>query len=137
MAKTIEEKEQFVQLRAKGFSFDKIAEELEVSKPTLLKWQAEFNEEIKEAQYFEYENLLNQYKVVRRARFEIHAKLLQASLEELEKRASEQELAELETADLLKLVFSLEKRLEKDTEKPLLTVPVPEWSFEQEEVVEL
>ena len=38
MVKTIEDKQRFVELRAKGLSFERIAEELKVSKPTLIKW---------------------------------------------------------------------------------------------------
>ncbi len=35
------EKEKFIQLRAKGLSFDKISKELNISKPPLLKWNEE------------------------------------------------------------------------------------------------
>jgi transposase-like protein len=44
--KDINLKEKFIQLRAKGFSFDKIAKEISTSKPTLLKWSEEFEGEI-------------------------------------------------------------------------------------------
>ena len=39
-------KEKFIQLRAKGLSFDKIAKQIKISKPTLLKWSEEFEKEI-------------------------------------------------------------------------------------------
>ena len=44
--KDLQTKEKFIELRARGLSFNKIAEEIEVSKPTLLKWSSEFSEEI-------------------------------------------------------------------------------------------
>ena len=41
MAKTLEDKYAFIELRAKNFSFDKITEALDISKPTLIKWVKE------------------------------------------------------------------------------------------------
>jgi transposase len=138
MTKTLEEKEKFIQLRARGYSFDKIAEELDISKPTLIKWQGEFNEQVKQQQYFELENLLNQYELMRRNRFEKYSRLLNAVFEELETKTEEQELEELSVPELLKLADKLETRLEQDTGKPLLKVKLPDnWSFGLEEQVEL
>ena len=39
MAKAIDEQTKFNELRAKGHSFDKIAQEIKTSKPTLIEWQ--------------------------------------------------------------------------------------------------
>ena len=44
--KPIETKHNFIKLRAKGNSFDKIAKELGVAKQTLIDWSKEFEEEI-------------------------------------------------------------------------------------------
>jgi len=138
MTKNIEEKEKFVQLRARGYSFDKIAKELDTSKPTLIKWQGEMNNQVKEQQYFELENLLEQYSLMRRNRFEIHSKLLNAVFQELENRAEEQELSGLSVTELYKLAEKLENRLSQDTDKPLLKVNLPDnWNFSLEEQVEL
>lgn len=38
MSKTLDEKQQFIELRAKGYSFQKISDELRISKPTLIEW---------------------------------------------------------------------------------------------------
>jgi len=136
MTKTIEEKEQFIQLRAKGYSFDKIAEALNISKPTLIKWQGEMNEQVKEQQYFELESLLEEYSLMRRNRFEAHSSLLHAVFQELQNKVEQQELEQLSVSELLKLALQLEKRLSQDTEKPLLKVAIPEnWNFSLEEVV--
>ena len=86
MAKTVEEKEKFIQLRAKGLSFDKIAKELNVSKNTLLKWNGEFYEQVEEAQFHELDSLLDEFKVSRRTRFEQNCKILNAVYKELNKR---------------------------------------------------
>lgn len=138
MTKTLEQKEQFILLRAKGYSYDKITEELDISKPTLIKWQGELNEQVKKQQYFELENILNQYEILRRNRFEKYSRLLNAVFQELESKTEQQELSELSVPELLKLADKLETRLEQDTGKPLLKVNLPEdWTFSLEEAVEL
>lgn len=138
MTKTLEEKEQFIQLRARGWSFDKIAEKLEISKPTLLDWQGQFSKDIKEQQFFEYENLLEQYELARRNRFEIHSRLLNEVFQELERKVEQEQLSELSIPELLKLADRLETRLSQDTKKPLLKVELDQnFTYGKEEVVEL
>jgi len=134
--KTIEEKEKFIQLRAQGFSFDKIAEELEVSKPTLLKWNGEFLSEIQEAQFHELDKILNEYQVHRKKRFEKNCKLLNAVYAELEKKV--EKLEKLSVPELAKLAEALESKLEKETERSSIYIPVPSnYSFQQTERIEL
>ena len=123
MTKTIQEKEKFIQLRAQGLSFDKIAEELNISKNTLLKWQGEFFEEVKEAQFTEYENLLNEYQVHRTKRFEQNCKLLKAVYAELEKRT--ERLEKCSVPELEKLAEKLEKRIEEEASRSAIKIPVP------------
>ena len=53
----IEIKQQFIQLRAKGYSFDKIAKELGKAKQTLIDWSKEFQEEIANVKASELESL--------------------------------------------------------------------------------
>ena len=134
--KTIEQKEKFVQLRAQGFSYDKISEELEVSKNTLLKWNGEFLQEIKEAEFHEFDNLLNEYKVHRKKRFEQNCKLLKAVYAELEKRTDN--LQKLSVPELAKLAEALENKLETESDRSAIPVPIPsKYSFETTELIEL
>jgi transposase len=134
--KTIEEKQRFIQLRAQGYSFDKIAEQLEVSKPTLLSWSGELYSEVQEAVFHEQEQLLNQYQVMRRARFEVYTRLLSEALQELSKRAEEnRKLEKLSVSELLKLALTLEERLEQDTAQKLVLVdtqPHKSWNIHTE-----
>lgn len=116
MTKSIVEAEKFIELRAKGFSFDKIAEETGISKPTLLKWNKEYMEHIEEAQYFELQNLLFQYGVMRRNRIEVISEMLGSALLELKSRAGGGGLSRMETDKLLNFILTLEQRLEKETE---------------------
>lgn len=114
MAKTTAEIEKFIELRAKGYSFDRIAEEINTSKPTLLKWSSEYNKELEEQQYFELQNLLSQYGLMRKSRVEGVSVLLQGVMEELKKRANKEQLAGLSTDKLFSLFLSLEGRLEHE-----------------------
>ena len=133
MAGNIEQQARFIELRGKGMSFQKIAEEMGVSKPTLIKWNGELLEQVKEAQYMEFENLVEQYGLFRKRRFEIYCKALNSALKEFEERAEKGELKEVPTDKLLNLLEQLEKRVEKDTSRELLSVHVRDtWKLNEE-----
>ena len=133
MAGNIEQQARFIELRGKGMSFQKIAEEIGVSKPTLIKWNGELLEQVKEAQYMEFENLVEQYGLFRKRRFEIYCKALNSALKEFQERAEKGELKDIPTDKLLNLVEQLEKRVEKDTSRELLSVHVRDtWKLNEE-----
>lgn len=133
MAGNIEQQAKFIELRGRGMSFQKIAEEIGVSKPTLIKWNGELLEQVKEAQYMEFENLVEQYGLFRKRRFEIYCKALNSALKEFEERAEKGELKEVPTDKLLNLLEQLEKRVEKDTSRELLSVHVRDtWKLNEE-----
>ena len=127
--KTVEDKQRFVELRAKGLSFERIAEELSVSKPTLIKWSEELFHEVQEAQFYELENLLENYKLMRKQRFENYCKLLSSALAELESRAAAGKLQRVPTEKLLSMVEQLEKRVQQDTQQELVSVIVEKEGF--------
>lgn len=137
MAGNIEKQAKFIELRGKGMSFQKIAEEIGVSKPTLIKWNGELLEQVKEAQYMEFEGLVEQYGLFRRERFEVYCKALNSALKEFQERAEQGELKEVPTDKLLNLLEQLEKRVEKDTSKELLSVRVKDNFHFGEEYLEL
>jgi len=91
--KSVEEKQKFVELRAKGLSFERIAEEIKVSKPTLIKWSEELFHEVQEAQFYE-----------------------------LESRAAAGKLQEVPTEKLLSMAEQLEKRVQQETQQELVSV---------------
>jgi len=116
MTKTTEEVEKFIELRAKGLSFDKIAEQTGTSKPTLLKWNETYLEYIEEAQFYELQNLLFQYGVMRRNRVEVFSEMLGSALLELKRRAGSSDFSRMDTEKLLNFILSLEQRVEKETD---------------------
>lgn len=124
MTKTLEEQEKFIELRAQGLSFERISKELNVSKPVLLKWSGELLERIKQAQFYELENIVEKYSLMRAKRFEVHSKLLSSALQELQERAENNKLKTLSTEKLFQLVEELEQRIEKDTSRELVAVSV-------------
>lgn len=110
-------------LRGQGKSFEAIAQELGISKPTLLKWQGELLDQIKEQEFYEVQQLTELYQVTRRERFETIAKLLGAVKAELARRADAEQLADLTLDKLTALALLLEKRLSQDTGRELVSVP--------------
>ncbi len=79
-------KEQFIQLRAEGYSFDRIAKEISVSKPTLMNWEGELKVKISEASFIRYMALAEEFQLVRQERIKRLAKQLRKVEAELEKR---------------------------------------------------
>lgn len=57
--------EEFIRLRALGLSYDKIAKTINVSKPTLLKWNQQHSADISNQLYFNVDNLLEQHGVIK------------------------------------------------------------------------
>lgn len=72
-----EQQERFIELRAEGLSYDKLAAELGISKPTALKLGHDFEQEVKRLQFVHLEAMAEQYKLVKTARIEGLAKLLE------------------------------------------------------------
>ena len=122
MAHDNEQKMAFVIQRAQGKSYESIAQELGVSKPTLIKWHGELYNQIREQEFYEVQNITEAYAVTRRQRFEANAKLLGAVMSEMARRADAEMLAELPTDKLVNLAMNLEKRLMQDTGRELVSV---------------
>lgn len=62
--------DRFIELRAQGMSFEKIASQLNVSKPTLVKWSMDYREEIAGWEYKRAQELMTQHNLNRYAIFE-------------------------------------------------------------------
>lgn len=124
MAYTNDQRMAFVMQRAQGKSFDKIADDLGITKQTLIKWQGELFSQIREQEFFEVQAITEAYAVTRRQRFDATAKALHAVLAELSRRIDTDQLAELPTDKLVNLALTLEKRLMQDTGRELVSVHV-------------
>lgn len=113
MTKSTEQQAQFIELRAKGLSFQSIAEKMDVSKPVLLGWAKDFDSNIKEQRAIELQALLEQYSASKMARLENFAKLLQAIQKEFDGRMAEEygAFGLTQPEKLLAMMMILDKRL--------------------------
>ena len=96
-----EKQDQFIELRAKGLSYDRIAKEINVSKPTLIKWSKDFELEISNLKAIELEALQEKYFMLKANRIKLFGEKLKAIQEELDKR----DLSEVPTAKLFELMI--------------------------------
>lgn len=122
MAYSNDQKNEFVLRRAQGLSFNKIAQDLGISKSTLLQWQGELLNQIKEQEFYEIQDITEQFRITRRDRFEVTARLLGAVRDELARRANTEQLADMPVDKLVNLAMILEKRIAQDTGRELVNV---------------
>lgn len=112
-------------MKAKGLSFDKIAQELGVCKPTLLKWSQDYKKEIANLFYFQFETMIAQFRLERTSRIESMATILSKAIEALKSRSfddlSSKELLCIiaQTGENLNAEFSRVKYITNECEDPI------------------
>lgn len=77
---------QFIELRARGFSYARIAKQLRVSKATLTAWSQELEAEIASLKALELEALYESYHLLREGRIKLLGEQLRAIQAEIAKR---------------------------------------------------
>jgi transcriptional regulator with XRE-family HTH domain len=85
----MEVKSQFIELRAKGWSYLKIARKLKVSKNTLASWGAELDGDIASLRAVEMEALHEKYFMTKEARIQLLGEQLKEIKAELKRRGLE------------------------------------------------
>ena len=98
---TVNVKQRFVELRAKGYSYDKIAKELKKAKQTLIDWGTELQEEIANLKAMELEELYNKYFLLKEHRIQTFGELL----DKMKKEVTNRDLSEVPTGKLLELLI--------------------------------
>ena len=111
---TFEVKNKFIELRAKGFSFDKIAKELGIAKQTLINWNREFEEVISNKKALEIEALHEMFFLSKEQRVKDFGILLLNIKKELLSR----NLEEVPTDKLLDLFLKFNIQIEKEIVSP-------------------
>jgi len=111
---TNEKKEKFIQLRAKGYSFDKIAKKLQMSKQTLIDWNKELEEEISNFKAMELELLYEKYYLTREQRLQTFGQMLSRLKDEIDIR----ELSEIPTDKLLDLWLKYNDKVKDELIEP-------------------
>jgi transposase len=111
--KDLKTKERFIVLRAEGRSFESIAEELNVSKTTLITWSQKLNREINNARYLAYQRLIEQYKMTK---IDSINSLMQ-QLQKINNAIDEKDIKELSYKDLILLKEKLINQLNGEASK--------------------
>ena len=114
--------QRFVELRAQGWSFARIAAELNVSKRTLIDWGRKFQFDIQNARAIELEALQEQLLASRETRLRALGEQLRQVEDELKKR----NIADIPTARLFSLAESLRRQILRETGEARFTAPVTE-----------
>ncbi|AEN91937.1 hypothetical protein BMWSH_5059 [Priestia megaterium WSH-002] len=96
-----DQKEQFIELRAKEVSYEKISKTLGVSKPTLIKWGKELDIEVSNLRALELELLHEKYYVSKKKRIEFFGEQMNKLNSEINKR----DLSEISTEKLIELLM--------------------------------
>lgn len=81
-----ETKEQFIELRAKGWSYDRIAKELQTSKQTLFKVEQGIHLRNSQPSAIELQAFQKRYYLLKEKRFELFRDKVQTIKDELDRR---------------------------------------------------
>ena len=110
-------KQRFIELRAEGLSFDKIAKELKKSKPTLIDWSRELKEEVANLKALELETLYEKYYLQKEARLKTFGDMLNKIKAEIETR----DLSDVPTARLLDLLLTYDRQAKEELIEPVFS----------------
>ena len=110
----LQTKERFIELRAKGWSYDKIAKELGKAKQTLIDWGKELEDEIANLKALELEALYESYYLLRENRLQTFGAMLTKIKEEVESR----DLSDVPTDKLLELLLKYNSQVKEEIIEP-------------------
>lgn len=110
----MEEKQRFIELRAQGWSYDRIAQELGRAKQTLVDWGREFKEEIANLKALELDKLYQEYYLTKESRLQTFGQMLTRIKDELLNR----DLSEVPTDKLLELFLKYNSQVKEEIIEP-------------------
>ena len=113
-------KNKFVELRAKGLSFEKISKKISVSKPVLIDWSRELRLEIANAKAVEFDFLIETYALSVKYRLQNFGEMQKKLTAEFKNR----NISDIPTDKLAELILKVSVAIEREN----LTV-----QFQQEE----
>jgi len=111
----METKEQFIELRARGYSYDKIAKQLGKAKQTVIDWGKDLSGEIANRKALELEALYEEQYLVKEARM----KRLGTILSKLENEIKSRDLTNLNTDKLLDLFLKYMSLVKEEIIEPI------------------
>ncbi len=107
--------DKFIALRADGWSYDKISQELKVSKQTLINWGRKYRHDIFNLIQIKKEAMKDEYGVLEHRRIEILGKPLKKIQTEIEKR----DFSELPLDKAVGLLIQLTEKLKEEEGKEI------------------
>jgi hypothetical protein len=116
----VEIQQRFVFLRAEGWSFARIAEDLQVSKPTLIKWSRKFQFDIQNQRAIFIETLQEKWL----STLDLRVNALGEQLRKVEAEIAKRDIATLPTGRLFALADSLRRQIKTETGPIRFTTPV-------------
>ena len=105
----LRKRERFIELRAQGLSYDRIARIIHVSKPTLLKWNEAFRDRIAALRSLRLDELHDKFQLLAESRLESYGREIQKIHRELKNRDYSDVATERLPDILVKLYTSLRK----------------------------
>lgn len=110
----MEQKQRFIELRAQGWSYDKIAQELGKAKQTLVDWGKEFKGEIANLKALELDHLYQEYYLTKENRLQTFGQMLNKIKDEVLNR----DLSEVPTDKLLDLFLKYNSQVKEEIIEP-------------------
>jgi len=120
LALDVETQQRFVFLRSQGWSFARIAEDLKVSKPTLINWSRKFQFEIQNQRAISIEALQEEWLSSR----DIRVNALGEQLRKVEAELAKRDIATVPTGRLFTLAESLRRQIKCETGPVEFSTPV-------------
>jgi len=120
--------QRFIELRAQGWPYARIAAELNVTKPTLIAWSRKHQFEIQNLHAIELEALREKWLASTTDRVDALGEQLRRVQTELEKR----DLATLSTPQLMFAARNLQRQIEQATGPLQFTVPLNDIPAEEQ-----
>ena len=112
---SIDIKERFIELRAKGYSFEKIAKELGKAKQTLIDWSKELQDEIANVKALELEALYEKFYLLKESKITNYGTILSKITTELKQR----DFSKVNTGQLLELYLLYFEKLSQEVIEPV------------------
>jgi len=106
-------KDKFIELRAEGLSYNKISKKIRTSKPILVKWNDDFNDQIKKLKNERFIETLEKYKVTREQRISRLSNALDKAWNEFDRK----NFKDLSKKELLQMITQINKQLSEETDK--------------------
>ena len=126
--KDTEKRAEFIELRAQGYSYGKIAEQLHIAKSTAKAWADDYEAEIAERQGERLQDLYSLYGMSKEAR----VARIGGTLEKINAALAEKDLSELPADKLLQMKLQYERALREEYTDP---APQPLGEYGEQELL--